>query len=201
MLAFIFSERRVYTILQYRPGCVSKRIHERSCSVQFGMMQVMKKSSTLWWIIGIIILIGILFAWSGIAAHQKGAGQTTREVALSCTTDAATTFHIHPHLEININGEAVVVPADIGITNTCMHPIHTHDTTGTIHIESPVQRDFTLGDFFAVWDKPFSKDQILDFKADATHTITVTVDDKPVDTFENTVLHDNDRIVISYSGR
>ena len=28
---------------------------------------------------------------------------------------------------------------------------HTHDSTGIIHIESPLKRDFTLGQFFDVW--------------------------------------------------
>ena len=159
------------------------------------------KNKTLWWIIGIMIFIAVLFAWGDIAARNKVSSETTRDVAMSCTTDMATRFHIHPHLEIKINGTDVAVPADIGISNTCMHPLHTHDATGTIHVESPVQKDFTLSDFFAVWNQPFSKDQILNNKADDTHTITMTVNDKPVDTFENTVLRDNDQIVISYQSK
>ncbi len=82
-----------------------------------------------------------------------------------------------------------------------MHPIHTHDASGKIHIESPEPRDFTLGDFFAVWGKTFSQSQILDSVADASHTIDVTVSGSKVDTYQNTVMHDNDQIVVSYAAK
>jgi hypothetical protein len=29
--------------------------------------------------------------------------------------------------------------------------LHTHDASGIIHVESPVQRSFTLGQFFCEW--------------------------------------------------
>jgi hypothetical protein len=155
-----------------------------------------KKSHAGWWIAGGIAAIAIgLTLWGS----YSGSTLTTRELALSCTTDALTQFHIHPHLRIIINGTEQIIPAGTGITLACLHPIHTHDSTGTIHIESPVARDFTLGDFFAVWNKPFSKDQILDYKADATHAVTITVNGIRVDTYENTVMHDHDDIVISYA--
>ncbi len=154
-----------------------------------------KKSYAVWWIAGIVIVIGIgLLLWGGQSVSTK----TNRELALSCTTDPLTRFHIHPNLQIFVNGVQQTIPADLGISLTCMHPIHTHDASGVIHIESPEPRDFTLGDFFAVWNKPFSKDQILDAKVDATHSIKVTVNGTPVDTYENTVMHDNDQIVITY---
>lgn len=54
----------------------------------------------------------------------------------------------------------VVIAFALSSNTSSNNPIHTHDDTGIIHIESPVKRDFTLADFFAVWNKPFSKDQI-----------------------------------------
>ena len=126
------------------------------------------------------------------------AQKTNREVAMACTSDMATKFHIHPNLKIVINGTPQTIPAEVGITAGCMHPIHTHDTAGTLHVESPEPRDFTLADFFAIWGKPFSKDQILSNKVDTHHIIRETVNEKEVTDFENTVLRDNDAIVISY---
>jgi len=120
-------------------------------------------------------------------------------VALTCTTDMATKFHIHPQVAILINGERQTIPSNVGITSTCMNPLHTHDATGTIHVESPVKLDFTLADFFAVWGKTFNQDQILDSKADDTHEITMTVNGKPSTEFENLVLKDDDLIVITYA--
>ena len=45
------------------------------------------------------------------------------------------------------------VPASIGINQFegYISPVHTHDTTGTIHIEAGNKDTFTLGQFFDVW--------------------------------------------------
>lgn len=84
--------------------------------------------------------------------------RTTAEVALSCTTDMATQYHVHSELSMVIDGVAQTVPAEIGVTRGCMRPLHTHDADGVIHIESPVKRDFTLGDFFLVWGQSMDKE-------------------------------------------
>jgi hypothetical protein len=42
----------------------------------------------------------------------------------------------------------------------CLYWLHTHDTTGVIHIESPAQRVYTLGEFFDVWGQPLSSTQV-----------------------------------------
>ncbi|MBU6501084.1 MAG: hypothetical protein KGJ89_03075 [Patescibacteria group bacterium] len=157
-----------------------------------------KKSYTGWWITGITIaLVAGLFWWG----NHSVSNQTNRQLALSCTTDMFTTFHIHPHLQILINGQQQDIPANIGITLACMHPIHTHDTSGTLHVESPEARDFTLADFFAVWDKTFNQNQILDNTIDDSHIIKVMVNGSQVDTYENTILRDKDQIVISYEAK
>jgi len=126
------------------------------------------------------------------------SSRTTREVALTCDPEMAQGFHVHPILKIVVNGEQVPIPETIGIRETCMTVLHTHTPDGVIHVESPEKRDFTLADFFAVWEKPFSKDEILSYQTDAAYRIVVTVDGVEVDTFENTVLRDGERIVIRY---
>lgn len=54
---------------------------------------------------------------------------------------------------------------DIGISkeSKCLYWIHTHDETGKIHIESPLIRKFTLGDFFDIWGQPLSNVQISSY--------------------------------------
>ncbi len=152
--------------------------------------------------IGFIVLaLGGVLLFGKFQAQPKtvaASDLTTRQIALTCTTDMATQFHIHPNVQIMVNGKQQVIPANLGIGATCMTSIHTHDTTGKIHIESPEKRDFTLGDFFAVWKQSFSITQLLGNTADATHRIKVTVNGKEVSTYENTVMNDGDNIVISY---
>ena len=157
--------------------------------------------STFFVVLAIVVVAIVLLGFDTFKSLITRAGSaraSTREVALSCTTDMATQFHIHPNLQIVINGTREEIPANIGITLSCMHPLHTHDATGKIHVESPQQRDFTLADFFAVWGKQFSKDQILDSRADASHEIVMTVDGEPSQEYENLVLKDNQQILIVY---
>jgi hypothetical protein len=143
-----------------------------------------------------LILFFVLFT-RGEQESEK-TERTNREVALTCTTDMATEFHIHPTLEIIVNGERQEIPPNIGVLPNCMNALHTHDAIGTIHVESPERRDFTLADFFAVWGKPFTSEEILGFKTDEKHRIKVLVDGVEVGTYENTVLKDKEKIIISY---
>src|SRR4029453_11745206 len=63
-----------------------------------------------------------------------------------------TAVHIHQHLDLFVDGREVPVPAGIGIDPAVGYaPLHTHDASGVIHVESPTDRTYTLGDFFAVW--------------------------------------------------
>lgn len=61
-------------------------------------------------------------------------------------------MHIHQHLDLYVDGRKVPVPAGIGIHPAVeFAPLHTHDASGVIHVESPTVRTYTLGQFFAVW--------------------------------------------------
>lgn len=73
--------------------------------------------------------------------------------ALSTETLAV---HYHAHLDIVVGSQAVPVPPGIGfvVTNgqaTALSSLHTHDETGIIHIESPKDSPFTLGQIFTEW--------------------------------------------------
>jgi hypothetical protein len=68
-----------------------------------------------------------------------------------------TAVHIHQHLDLYVDGGAVPVPAGVGIDPAVGYaPLHTHDASGVIHVESPTVRTYTLGEFFAVWGVRFT---------------------------------------------
>jgi hypothetical protein len=46
------------------------------------------------------------------------------------------------------------------VSGACFSWLHTHAPDGIIHIESPVRRQYTLGDFFDVWGQPLSPDRV-----------------------------------------
>ncbi len=103
----------------------------------------------------------------------KAAGQAVD--GIRCQTSEQTIFHIHAHLTVFVNGSPRQVPAGIGISRaeaqktpqgtfvaggTCLYWLHTHAADGIIHIESPVHRTYTLGDFFDEWGQPLGVGQV-----------------------------------------
>ncbi len=151
-------------------------------------------------LVAVVALVGIVL-WALFAEDttpKTPASLTSREVALRCTTDMATEYHIHPELTIIVLGTEVKVPQNTGIKSNCMTSIHTHDEPHVLHVEAPIQKDFTLGDFFAVWEKDFSRTQLLENTVGAENTLTVTINGVIVDTYESTILRDTDKIVIEY---
>lgn len=76
-----------------------------------------------------------------------------KAIGLTLLGAEGTAQHIHSHLDIYISGKQVSVPAEIGIPPTGgITPIHTHDSSGIIHIESPAAHAiYTLGQFFDIW--------------------------------------------------
>ena len=62
-----------------------------------------------------------------------------------------TTMHEHANLQLSVHGEPVAVPSGIGVAQDEIASLHTHDETGTIHVESQQRQAFTLGEFFDVW--------------------------------------------------
>jgi hypothetical protein len=73
-------------------------------------------------------------------------------IGLEPLTAEGQVLHIHQHLDLYVNGKHVVLPAGVGIyDNSFITELHTHDTSGIIHVESPVVRTFRLGQLFAEW--------------------------------------------------
>jgi hypothetical protein len=77
-----------------------------------------------------------------------------------CQTSEQTIFHIHAHLTVFVNGSPRQIPAEVGITGTCLYWLHTHAADGIIHIESPIHRTYTLGNFFDEWGQPLGPNQV-----------------------------------------
>jgi hypothetical protein len=91
---------------------------------------------------------------------------------IHCDTTEQLLFHVHAHLDIFVDGAQKLLAAGIGIGpplqfqsgfvtgGSCFSWLHTHDETGVIHVESPVQRAYNLGNFFDIWGLPLSSTQV-----------------------------------------
>jgi hypothetical protein len=129
------------------------------------------------WTIGAVSSALILI----VSACGQGTPQAGRNTApptndIPCDTGERLAFHIHAHLAIYAGGQPLEVPYGIGIgepwqiapgpegpfviAGSCFRWLHTHKADGIIHIESPVQRTFTLGDFFGIWGQPLSTTEV-----------------------------------------
>ncbi len=149
-------------------------------------------------------------------------GQTIDGVA--CGTSEQTVLHIHTHLTIFVNGKQRQIPAGIGIPGavatqtsagpyveqgSCFYYLHTHAADGIIHVESPVQRTYTLGEFFDEWGQPLSSSQVGPARGKVTVLVNGTVfqgdpRDAPLGSHENLQLEVGTPLVapetISWSG-
>ena len=114
--------------------------------------------------------------------------------AIECDITEYSVFHVHAHLDIFVDNHPLTVPAFIGIEdNTCLYWLHTHATNGVIHIESPQERGFTLGQFFDIWKStstgmpPTDREPIIYVNGQA---VTTSLKDTP--------LHAHDEIALVY---
>jgi hypothetical protein len=95
---------------------------------------------------------------------------------IQCQTTEQIAFHIHAHLAVFVDGRQRIVPEGIGIApprteqrtpggpfvvgGSCLYWLHSHTPDGIIHIESPQQRNYALGDYFAIWGQPLGPQQV-----------------------------------------
>ena len=133
-----------------------------------------------------------------------GATVTIAFIAMVVITGASITIHseksfvahLHPSLNVLVNGKSISVPKNIGIDSSLhkdhsldqygaegVAPLHTHDDSGTIHVESTVNRNYTLGEFLNIWGIDLSG-----------KTIKLTVDGIPVPDHRNHVLEDGQNL-------
>jgi hypothetical protein len=117
-----------------------------------------------------LILAGVGLVASGVITialiyqpmADEIAGETT-EFDLEEIHGVPLARHDHVSMSIFVNGRQAVIPKEVGMSPQLWHdhsldqygpsgisPMHTHDTSGTIHIESTAPREYTVGEFLKV---------------------------------------------------
>jgi hypothetical protein len=95
---------------------------------------------------------------------------------ITCQAGEQVLLHIHAHLTIFIRGVARQIPAGVGVAPpyqvdatpqgafvagaSCFMWLHTHAADGIIHTESPVERIYTLGQFFDIWGQRLDREHV-----------------------------------------
>lgn len=120
---------------------------------------------------------------SGADIAPADTTQTGTVDGIRCGPTEQLAYHIHVHLSIYVNGEPRALPGGIGIPGStviqtsegpvaqggqCIYWLHTHAPDGVIHVESPTERIYTLGDFFDEWHQPLAPNQVGTAKGKVT---------------------------------
>ena len=169
----------------------------------------------------VVLSILLLVVW--IAAISGGVYFLTRSrnsgFLFPCLNpEPLRVFHIHPWLRIWINNVNVTIPAAVGIRNpvftngiagggpnSCFEPLHTHDSSGVIHLASPDNTtQYTLGNFFAIWSETygtasingskqpivFDRTEILGYRIGGGHTLSLLIDEG-LPTYQNSTVYES----------
>jgi len=134
----------------------------------------------------------------------EGLRERLSAIGLPALAQEGTVLHTHEHLDIFVLGRRVLIPANVGIDEQhgFIAPIHTHDETGILHVESDDVRAFTLGQFFDIWGVRLSEHCLGGYCAEEAHTLTVYVDGTPVATDPRAVeLKHHEEIAIVFARR
>jgi hypothetical protein len=139
-------------------------------------LRAAKKKRTIWisTIVGVIvvvvaaIVVGIMLNNKNVQANNASSSKNAAIASdnpaypvvddIACQTSERLDYHVHAHLSMYVNGQSVSLPANIGLASdkSCIYWLHTHQTDGVIHIESPNANKYSLGTFLKLWKDYFS---------------------------------------------
>jgi hypothetical protein len=134
-----------------------------------------RKSSIPWGMItgvGILLLVaaGLVYAYvnqpkaaagppTPIPTAGPGTIQSLAPVidGVACPATEALVYHIHQYVRLYDHGKQVQLPYSIGMPGgeasaRCFYWIHVHQAyPNVIHVESPIRKTFTFGNFLDIW--------------------------------------------------
>ncbi|HKQ21444.1 MAG TPA: hypothetical protein VJS91_05355 [Nitrososphaeraceae archaeon] len=156
--------------------------------------------------------LGSMFTHVSESDDEKKSYQLDSSLSSFIDTNKKILMHIHPQLNVTLDGESLDIPSGIGINITLwndhsldeygmqpmkmtakdtsmimqgMSPLHTHDSSGVIHVESIEFRNYTLGQFLQIWGMD------LDDKE-----VKLSVNGNIVKDYKNHILTDKDQMIL-----
>jgi hypothetical protein len=173
------------------------------------------------WIVGLgaVVAIGVFLLTRSDASNRPSEplpGELRTEAPWDANADQAAeraqilglpghstplAMHEHANVQIFVHGEPQTIPVNVGINEAdgAIESIHTHETSGTVHIESETARQFTLGEFFGVWGVRLTPSCLGGHCNDGDNRLRVYVDGEQVSTDPRDVpLDDQTVIVLTY---
>lgn len=148
--------------------------------------------------IAVIVIVIVAYVVSSQPPSYPAQTPSSLSDVPTITITTNPVEHIHVHLDIYINGTAYQVPANLGHVsdNSIFYALHTHDTTGLIHIESPSVQTFTLRQLFEVYGWPLDSNHIFDKVGPVTLYVNNGMTPKTFDV--NYAMQAHDEIVLVF---
>lgn len=142
-------------------------------------------------------------------AELERLGERLDRIGLERLTQEGAALDLHIQLSVEVEGTEVKVPSSIGLNGEevaggrmvsgFVSAIHTHDDTGLVHVHSPDERSYTLGQLFDVWGVALTAERVGGYCASGEHALTVEADGDPVRGDPRELqLEDRQRISIEY---
>ena len=82
----------------------------------------------------------------------------------TCVVNPPQELAFRAHLSILVNNELQKIPLYLGASprppTHCFYPIHTHDSSGRIHVTPPAPGIYTLGELFEIWRQPLTNTNV-----------------------------------------
>ena len=149
-----------------------------------GMGDPAKRRQTLRFL-GITAAIGISVGLGSIAVqHYLNIDNPLRV----CIDNRDTSYKISATLELYVDGQKAEIPANIGITDSCIHFMYTLSNDGTIYAEWDEEYPFQIGHFFWIWttyheggfpmrDMDQGKSKIIVNEIESSHFLSAPLED------------------------
>src|SRR6478752_4970539 len=116
---------------------------------------------------------------------------------LAGASTESLSVHYHAHLDIFVNAKSAPVSASIGREDdSFFSPLHTHATSGMIHIEAPRDQRFTLGTLFTEWGVRLTRNCAGGYCRPGTHIRAYIDGHRTSDALPDIVLRKGDEIAL-----
>jgi hypothetical protein len=101
---------------------------------------------------------------------------------LPSSSTESLNVHYHSHVDIFVDGKSEPVASSIGREDQSLFsPLHTHATSGLIHIEAPEEQNFTVAMLFTEWGVRLTNDCIGGYCSPDTKLEAFTARDDPLE--------------------
>lgn len=127
------------------------------------------------------ILVALAIGLFVYGYAHSGSTKPVTVAGIPCDHLEQTQVHYHAAIQILYHGNLAPIEGGIGISGgetapTCYYWLHVHSANqNVIHIESPANQTFTLGQFFSIWNTWSVAKGGPSQPLDSTHVSTFTL--------------------------